>query len=87
MERGVRVVNENRGFLMVDGIQEMPGPFRERGGCRLGTGFLPESPKGAGWATPVRLGERSRGQPCIGDVRVWSPARVPGAVLGSRLPG
>ena len=30
MERGVRVVNQNNGFLMVDGIQEMPEPFRER---------------------------------------------------------
>ena len=30
MERGVRVVNRNNGFLVVDGIQETREPFRDR---------------------------------------------------------
>lgn len=67
-------MNENSGFLM-DGTQEMPGPFRERGGHGLGKGFLPKSPTGPGWAAPVQLGERSRGQPCTGEVRARRPAR------------
>lgn len=32
MKRGVRVVNENSGLIMVHGIQEMPGPVWERRG-------------------------------------------------------
>lgn len=30
MGRGVRVADQNNGFLMVDGIQEMREPFRDR---------------------------------------------------------
>lgn len=38
MERGVRVVNQNSGFLMVDGIQEMREPFRDRKRARAWEG-------------------------------------------------
>lgn len=30
MKRGVRVVNENSGLIMVSGIRGMPGPIWER---------------------------------------------------------
>ena len=80
-------MNENSGFLM-EGTQELPGPFRESGGHRLGKGFLPRSPWDRAGPPPSSLAsgpEASRAQEKY--ALSAPPARVPGAVLGSRLPG